>query len=186
MQPIPSKGKWRSAQGRRRIRVWTAGVLGFVAAWLVWTGMSYAVSTRLYLVPSASMSPTIRPGDRVGVQINPSAGPKRGEIWVFQMPPSAGLAPSASIKRVIGLPGETIEVTAGRVLIDGKPIPEPYLPAPPSYTLAPLQLGRNEFFMLGDSRDGSHDSHVWGPLPADYLVGPASIRCWPLTRIGGL
>lgn len=172
---------------RSRRRLWIGVLLLLPGVWLLCSGISYAVSTRVYMIPSASMSPTLRPGDRVGVQIRGFQAPKRGEIWVFHMPPASGTAPTIeAAKRVIGLPGETVEVANGSVLINGQPLDEPYLAAPIAYVLPPVTLGSNEYFMLGDSRNASLDSHVWGPLPGDYLVGPIKMRVWPMKRIGGL
>jgi signal peptidase I len=169
---------------RRRAGVVCLGV--FLIGWLAWSlaSFAYAVPTKLYVIPTGSMAPTIRPGDRVGVATARSR-PKRGEIWVLRMPPASRLAPNQAIKRVIGLPGETVEVTGGRVLVDGRVLDEPYLAAPTSYSLPPLVLGPDEYFVLGDSRNSSFDSHEWGPLPADHLVGPVTVRYWPLGRLGG-
>ena len=174
--------------GRRRTRrrkVILIGLLLLPAAGLLVSGASRAVSIRAYNIPSGSMAPTLKAGDRVGVQTKPSDLPKRGEVWVFRMPPAAG-TPGEGVKRIIGLPGETVAVAGGVVLIDGVALSEPNIPGPISYEMPPRTLKPGEYFVLGDSRNSSHDGHVWGPLPADHLVGPVTMRYWPLRRVGGL
>jgi signal peptidase I len=168
---------------RRRFGVFL--VAAFLCAWLFWASKTDAIPTRVYLIPSASMAPTIRPGDRVGVATLGGTRPKRGEIWVFRMPIASGNMPSEAVKRIVALPGETVEVKAGQVFIDGRPLREPYLPSSIGYEMPPLELGGDEFFVLGDSRNASHDSHVWGPLPGSHLVGPVKVRYWPPGRIKG-
>jgi signal peptidase I len=102
--------------------------------------------------------------------------PQRGDIVVFEYP----RAPDRDfIKRVIGLPGETVEVRGGSVYIDGIPLDEPYLPQRTNGSVAPRNLGDNEFFVLGDNRDNSSDSRSWGPLPQDNVIGKAWISYWP-------
>lgn len=169
---------------RRPRRGWIVWPSVLLAAWAVGGVISFATSLRAYTVPTASMAPAIQPGDRVGVVTQPTKGPRRGEIWVFHMPPASRLLGSDAVKRVIGLPGETIEVAGGRVLINGVPTNEPYLRGPIGYAMPPVTLGPNEYFVLGDSRAKSHDSHVWGPLPGDCLVGPVKVRYWPIPRAG--
>jgi signal peptidase I len=90
----------------------------------------------------------------------------------------------AYIKRAIGLPGETIAVHDGQVWIDGKALVEPYLHEPPNYTMDPVRLPAGHLFMLGDNRNNSQDSHVWGPLPIENVIGHSAVRFWPLTRLG--
>jgi signal peptidase I len=91
----------------------------------------------------------------------------------------------AYIKRVIGLPGETIEVKQGTVFIDGKPLDESaYIKEKPYYDMEAIKLNSDEIFMMGDNRNNSSDSHVWGPLPEKNIIGHAVLRFWPLTRIG--
>jgi signal peptidase I len=171
-----------------RRRVIAIGLGVFLLSWLVYSVASFAISTRprAYMVPSASMAPTIKAGDRIAVETTPAALPKRGEIWVFTAPPAARMGNAEIIKRVIGLPGETIEVTSGGVLINGKPLAEPYLASPTPYMMAPVTLADDEYFLLGDSRGTSHDSHIWGPLPSSFLIGPVKARVWPVSRIGPL
>ncbi len=156
---------------------------------LTWTLIAQASSVRLYEVPSLSMSPTIQPGDRIAVRLTRgdlSIPPRRGELWIFVMPQTNLGLPSEVVKRVIGLPGETIAVQNGKVEIDGKPMEEPYLGAAINYTLPARKLGDTEYFMLGDKRNGSLDSSVFGPVPADRLIGRAIYRVWPVERAGGL
>ncbi len=151
-----------------------------VTSWLGSSSVAYVANLRLYQIPTASMAPALAPGDRISVNRR-SGTPKRGEIWVFSMPNGSHL-----VKRVVGLPGETVEVAGGRVLIDGAPIAEPYVTAPTTYAMPPVRLGPDEYFMLGDRRNGSNDSHVWGPLPRDRLIGRAEYRYWPKSRIGAI
>jgi signal peptidase I len=170
---------------RRARRGWMIWPSVLLAAWVVWWFGSLATSLRAYSIPTGSMAPALKPGDRVGVVTRPRSGPRRGEIWVFRMPPASNLSGSEGAKRVIGLPGETVAVAGGRVLINGVPLREPYLTSPMTYTMAPVDLGDGEYFVLGDSRDKSQDSHVWGPVPGECLVGPVKMRYWPIGRAGG-
>ncbi len=101
------------------------------------------------------------------------------------MPKASGSFPSAAIKRVLGLPGETLEVKGGRLFVNDRPVSEPYLSTPMTYTMAPLTLGADEYFLLGDNRNVSLDSHIWGPVPGDHLLGPLKMRAWPIVRLGG-
>jgi signal peptidase I len=102
--------------------------------------------------------------------------PRRGDVIVFEYPrdPSRDF-----IKRVIGLPGETIEIRAGQVLVNGQPLEEPFGPNPGSYTAPPVTVGQGEVFVLGDNRNNSSDSHAWGTLPMDYVIGEALVSYWP-------
>lgn len=108
--------------------------------------------------------------------------PQRGEIIVFKYPHDPS---QRYIKRVIGLPGETVEIKDGEVLISGKILEESsYLP---TGTLTPgltkITLTENEFFVLGDNRLHSSDSRSWGPLPKENIVGRAYLRAWPFTAL---
>lgn len=165
--------------GRRtRKRAWflLVPILGF-GLWYGSRAVGYAANLRAFVVPTASMAPAILPGDRITVDTR-GGTPDRGEIWAFSGPNST------LIKRVVGLPGETIEVAGGRVLVDGKPLVESYPTVPPTYTMSPVPLGPDQYFMMGDSRDASADSHVWGPLHRGKFLGRAEARFWPKGRIG--
>jgi signal peptidase I len=132
-----------------------------------------------FYVPSAAMTPTIKAGDRVTVDLSAydTSIPRRGDIVVFRRPPAenCGGAPVPDlVKRVIGLPGNTISARGGKVYIDGKELPEPWLPKVSSTytsTFGPIQVPKGDYFMMGDNRIDSCDSRDWGPLPGSYIVG---------------
>jgi signal peptidase I len=144
-------------------------------------------------IPSGSMLPTLQIDDRLVVEkisyhFNP---PQRGDIVVFRAPQEAldlvgSTSHDAYIKRVVGLPGETIEIKDGTVFIDGKALEENYLQAPPAYTWGPQVVPEDEYLVLGDNRNSSSDGHLWGFLPRESIIGRAVVRFWPLNRIGGL
>ncbi len=102
--------------------------------------------------------------------------PQRGDVIIFRYPRD----PSKDyIKRVIGLPGDTVEVRAGRVPVNGEALPEPYGPNPASYTAPPIVVPPDQLYVMGDNRNNSSDSHAWGPLPESDIVGRAWLSYWP-------
>ena len=109
--------------------------------------------------------------------------PKRGDVIVFRYP----VDPSKDfVKRVIGLPGEVIEIKDGRVHIDGVVLDEPYLPGPEPPFMAPLQprhMGEKDYFVLGDNRLSSNDSRAWGPVPEANVRGQVWVVYWPFSQI---
>lgn len=150
-------------------------------------------------IPSESMLPTLAVNDKLIIEkiSTYTQSVERGDILVFfaldETPPSAwghslrrfGLSRETPlIKRVVALPGETIAVEAGQVWINGRPLPEPYLYEAPSYSMAAQTVPEGHFFMLGDNRNNSADSHIWGPLPAQNILGHAAFRFWPPARVG--
>lgn len=142
----------------------------------------YVVEGRV--IPSGSMLPTIQIHDRVLVNkfIYDFTSPKRGDIIVFAPPDSLG-AEHDYIKRVIGLPGEIVEIKNGNIYINGKLLEEDYQHVKPDYEYGPVRVPENALFVLGDNRNKSFDSHVWGSwLTLDKVKGKAFLRYWPLDR----
>lgn len=143
-------------------------------------------------IPSNSMIPTLNIGDRLVVEklSYHQHSPRFGDIVVFRPPDlllSQGYrSDQAFIKRVIGTPGQTIEVKQGKVYIDGTPLDEPYVAAAPNYTMKPLTVAPGTIFVMGDNRNNSNDSHVWGLLPQGNIIGRAWERFFPLNRIGDI
>ncbi|AFY94742.1 signal peptidase I [Chamaesiphon minutus] len=143
-------------------------------------------------IPSESMLPTLEVGDRVIVEKLSyySHPPQRGDIIVFAPPPQLQaqgyLKDRAFIKRVIGLPGNTIEVKNGRVYVDRELLTESYIAEPPNYAMSPVVVPSDQIFVMGDNRNNSNDSHVWGFLPKTNIIGHACFRFWPLERWGGM
>ncbi|MBN1991792.1 MAG: signal peptidase I [Anaerolineae bacterium] len=104
------------------------------------------------------------------------SGPRHGDVVVFEPPSHPG---EDYVKRIVGLPGETIEITGGKIYINGQELPEPFQPKTPAYQLAPQVVPEGHVYVLGDNRNNSNDSHNWGPLPIENIVGRAWISYWP-------
>lgn len=138
------------------------------------------------IVPTGSMMPTILPGDRLIAEkvVYRFTGPSRGDIVVFK-PPRA-VSTSDYLKRVIGLPGETVEIRDGQVFINDQPLDEPYIKEKPVYTYGPEVVPPGKLFVLGDNRNDSLDSHVWGFVDESDVRSRAVMRFWPLPRLGCL
>ncbi len=105
--------------------------------------------------------------------------PRRGDVVVFHYPLDTS---KDFIKRVIGLPGETVQIKAGRVYINGVEMSEPFGPNPGSYDAPAVKLAANQIYVMGDNRNSSSDSHVWGPVPMQDMVGRAIVRYWPPSK----
>jgi len=140
-------------------------------------------------VEGTSMLPRLHDGERIFVNKLIYYGLpeiERGDIVVFWYPND----PSKSyIKRVIGLPGETVEVRDDRILIDGRELVEPYLDPRRNVsprTRAPVYIKPHYFFVMGDNRDNSSDSREWGLVPEKYIYGKALFRYWPFTEASSI
>ena len=107
----------------------------------------------------------------------------RGDVVVFRYP---GDPTKSYIKRIIGLPGDTVEILRGEVYVNGEKLDEPYVI--PEYrgaqTLGPWQVARDNYYVLGDHRNSSNDSRVWGTVPRNYIYGKAELIYWPVGRWG--
>lgn len=142
-------------------------------------------------IPSGSMLPTLQLQDRILVEkLRPRLQRPlpNGTIVVFHAPPvlvEAGYDPKAAlIKRVVGQPGDEVEIRDGELRRNGAPVPEPWRQQPIEYRFGPLTVAAGELLVLGDNRNASLDSHIWGPLPRQEVIGTAVFRYWPLDRLG--
>lgn len=163
--------------------------------WLVLIAASLAVALlvrafliQAFYIPSESMIPTLKKNDRVLVnKLSYKLHPvHRGDIVVFLAPPGTGTTDVKDlIKRVVGLPGNTIEGRGGEVYIDGKPLDEPYLPPDVrSREFPPTKVPANSYWVLGDNRQDSRDSTFFKSIGKSSIVGRAFVRIWPLNNLG--
>lgn len=157
-------------------------------AWVVVFLVLKPFFIQAFFIPSESMVPTLQVHDRLLVAKVPFwwRGPERGEILVFKAPQNAdkdGIQRDY-IKRLIGLPGETLEVRAGKVFINGTKLDEPYTAEDSNSDFGPIVIPPGHYFMMGDNRNRSADGRYWGPLDRNRIVGKAWFRFWPLDKIG--
>ena len=152
-------------------------VFGFVRPFVV----------EAFWIPSASMVPTLKYGDRVLVNkfIYRFTEPQRGDIIVFKSVEGDG---QDLIKRVVGVPGDEIAVRGGTLFVNGEPQKESYVNKkfPDRSFYAPTTVPKDHVFAMGDNRANSQDSRVFGPVPEQNIEGEAFLRFWPPDRIGGL
>jgi signal peptidase I len=143
-----------------------------------------------YKIPTPSMVPTIEVRDRI--LVNKLAydleSPKRGDVVFFENQ-QGGKTPL--VKRVVGLPGDKIEIRGGKLLLNGEPQQEPYVVnracapfAPKTCSFGPVTVPRGHVFVIGDNRTHSLDSRFFGPVPEKDLIGEALVRFWPPGRAG--
>jgi signal peptidase I len=163
--------------------------------WLVLVAASLAVALvvrgfliQAFYIPSESMVPTLVKNDRVLVNklSYKLHDVHRGDIVVFKAPPGAATAQVKDlIKRVVGLPGNTIEGRNGSIFIDGKPLDEPYLsPDVRSRDFPPEKIPPNKIYVLGDNRQDSRDSKFFHAVDEGAIVGRAFVKIWPLNDLG--
>lgn len=156
-------------------------VVAFIMALII-----RAFFLQVFWIPSSSMEPTLDIKDRIVV--NKVAyhfrSPKRLEIVVFRQVNSSDNQKRDLIKRVIGLPGETLLIKDGKISINGQPLVETHLMNEDFANFGPVTVPPDSYFVMGDNRPASADSRYWGFLPKANLIGPAFLRLWPLTRLG--
>jgi len=141
------------------------------------------LTVQAYTVGMSSMEPNIQDGEWIMVNkvCYRSSGPQRGEVIIFDPPFDSQ---RSFIKRVIGLPGETVEIKDGKVFINGILLEEEYIMAPPNYTMAATEVPESEYFVLGDNRNTSNDSHYGWTVPRDNIHGKAWVTYWPPSKLG--
>jgi len=155
-------------------------IIAFILAMILRT---FVIEGRI--IPSGSMLPTLQLQDRVMVNkfIYYFKEPQRGDIIVFH-PPDVLKQKDDFIKRVIGLPGEKVEMKNNKVYINDKPLVEPYLSEPVNYTFGPVVVPQDSLLVLGDNRNDSFDSHMWNAwLSKDQIKGKAFVIYWPIKEI---
>ncbi|GAB4543211.1 MAG: signal peptidase I [Pleurocapsa sp.] len=161
----------------------------FISAGILAFGIRACVAEARF-IPSSSMEPTLEIDDRLIIEKVSYRfhEPKRGDVVVFS--PTDKLREQnykdAFIKRVIGLPGDTVEVKNGKVYVNGEALTEKYIKDAPNYPYGPVTVPENQYLVLGDNRNNSYDSHYWGFVPRKNLIGRATLRFWPLNRLGSL
>jgi signal peptidase I len=169
----PARGRWR--------------LLREIAETIVLTAVIFAVinfATGRFRIEGPSMQPNLSEGQYLIINklVYRFGSPARGDIIVFHHPRNPG---RDLIKRIIGLPGETVEIRQGDVYVDGTALMEPYVMNRGRYSVR-YELGADEFFVLGDNRPNSDDSHNWGVLEESKIVGKAWISYWPPDNWGGV
>ncbi len=175
--PPPSRAP-RASASRRRAHLAREIIETIVLAVVIFVAIRFSVQT--FSVDGSSMQPGLHTGEYV--LVNKLAylfhGPERGDVIVFHYP----LDPSQDfIKRVIGLPGDKIVVNPTQVFVNGVQLHEPYIETPENVTIT-ITLKAGQYFVMGDNRPNSDDSRSWGPLPANYIIGKATVVFWPLSN----
>ena len=143
-------------------------------------------------IPTESMVPTLHVGDlllldKVSVRVRP---PARGEIVCFKPPPALvakqpalGAGSVCMVKRIVALAGDEVRVQKGRLFVNGERVAESYVPERMQYRMGRRKVPPGHVFVLGDNRNYSFDSHVWGSLDQTLLIGRPLCRYWPLRRL---
>jgi signal peptidase I len=161
------------------------GLLREVVETLLLAGVIWAIvnfASARFVVDGSSMEPNLHTGqflivDRLTYRFSE---PERGDIIVFEYP---DLPEKDYIKRIIGLPGEEVSIHDNVVYVNGRPLDEPYIRTPTSYT-GTWTVGPDQYFVLGDNRNNSSDSHDWGMLDRELIVGKAWLSYWPISEWG--
>jgi len=159
--------------------------------------LSYAI--RIFIaeprfIPSLSMYPTFDIGDRLvaeKITYRFKRPPAAEDVIIFHPPKQTGRAggvfdDNVFIKRVVATEGDQVQVRNGRLVVNGVARDEPYINERPNYTLSPFTVPEGHVFVMGDNRNNSYDSHIWGPLPRENIIGRACWKYWPITKFGGL
>jgi signal peptidase I len=198
--PTPGEGPAAKTAVDGKSNRWIVELAGVVVVALVVAFLLRTFVIATYSIPSGSMEPTLQVGDQIVVDklSYDLHGVGRSNIIVFSTPPNehcAGPPVSNLVKRVIGLPGETISLSGGNVFINGHLLDESWLPAsvrgrtdvgpsPAAYALHhAFLIPKGEVYVMGDNRTVSCDSRYWGPIKESTIVGKVDLRIWPLSRL---
>lgn len=204
------EGNTTAVPERRLVDQWRHSVLEFVDSGIIAVVLVFFIIRpfviQAFYIPSGSMMPTLLVNDKILVNkfIYRFSPPQRGDVVVFKAPPQADEEQKDFIKRLVALPGDTVEVRDETLVINGKPLAirnseqglteEIYPGGPnarthriferPHYTMEPIVVEPGKVFVLGDNRNDSKDSHWWGQLDWSRVRGKAMVIFWPPTRIG--
>lgn len=168
---------------RKEIRVWTRDLL-------IAIGLALVIIVFLYQpvkVEGTSMAPLLSDQERIFINkfVYRFEPIQRGDVVVFWYPLDRS---KSFIKRVVGLPGETVEIRQGVVYVNNKAVPEPYVP--PQYEdlsdFGPVRVPEDKYFVMGDHRISSNDSRVFGPVASRFIYGRAVFAYWPVDHFGSL
>jgi signal peptidase I len=179
--------KEKKNQEQQPENFWQEMFKTFALAGLLAFGIRTFIAEARY-IPSGSMEPTLQINDHLMIEkvSYHLQKPERGDIVVFK--PTDALKQEnyhqAFIKRIIGLPGDTVEVKGGQVYVNGEVISEDYIKEVPQYNYGPQIVPDDQYLVLGDNRNNSYDSHLWGFVPRENFIGKAFVRFWPLNRVG--
>jgi signal peptidase I len=169
----------------RRVAGWAGTVALMVVMWFIIRAFLF----QSFYIPSPSMTPALKPGDRVLVSKLSYRlhDVRRGDIVVFKRPPHVQAGPEVKdlVKRVIGLPGDTVEARDGQVIVNGKALNEPYI-AQGAVTSAvpPTHIAPNHYWVMGDNRSVSEDSRYFGSISGSLVVGRVFLQVWPISHLG--
>lgn len=136
-----------------------------------------------HLSPSGLRALFASDSDRQDQSVFPIRDPKRGDVIIFHFPLDVS---RDFVKRVIGLPGDTVSIRQGQVFVNELKLEEPYVTRPDKSNMSPEKVGPNEYFVLGDNRRASNDSRDWGTVPTDNIIGRAWVSYWPLSQMHSL
>ena len=172
---------------RRRTR--TKSIVEWVIVVAAAIGIAIVLRTfvvQTFYIPSESMVPTLKVNDRVVVNklSYHMHSVHRGDIVVFTRPPLVDKSYKDLVKRVVGLPGETVDGHDGHVYINGKQLNEPYLKGKLTPDFKAYTVPKGSYWVMGDNRNASEDSRVFHAIPERTIVGRVFVRIWPLNRIG--
>lgn len=174
----------------KRLGIFLLDILQTIVLALAIFMVVYFFLMQPHQVRGSSMFPNFKDGeylltDKISFRLS---NPKRGNVIVFEAPPNRR---EDFIKRIIALPGEKVSIKEGKVLVNNKQLEETYLPS--SFSTQPgtyleedktIELKNNEYFVLGDNRNFSSDSRMWGPIKRDDIIGRAFFVYWPPQQIG--
>lgn len=166
----------------RRVRGGVPLLLSALLAMVLLVGVVRPFVAEPFRIPSESMAPTLQPGDSVLVTKLAYDGPSRGDVVAFDD------GRGVTIKRTVGVAGDTVAVRDGVLFVDGEPVREPYV----DYGLtdatfsSPVVVPKGHVFVMGDNRTNSLDSRSFGPIPRDRILGKVSLRLTPPAKAGRL